>query len=314
MDAARPPCLPRAAPSAACSSTRRRTPTRASRAGPPVQQVDLYRGHIIDSKLRAVLPGIEASCRVDMASRGVRGCAEAVPMSLERVLQEPVAARLHPLPEERTHKIPATASMAVRPGSPRFMLARGHVTPDNLLAGWDDEGFPGGPLKGPAGTHVFRRSGELSTFDERLQEVCRLYFLHFTRAILVRVSYGERRAGCANGRCADAGTSVARDAHGNAETAGHRHAQHAPEVRPRVPFTPLLSTDFQSRAIGGGGAVHCCSRIAGLSCRCYCKVHGDPGEAEEIVREACKEGRLKPNSSTYHHMAAIWTSHDQINN
>ena len=49
-------------------------------------------------------------------------------------------------------------------------------------------------------------------------------------------------------------------------------------------------------------------------CRCYCKIEGDPGEAEEVVKEACKGGRLQPNSATYHHMAALWTRHEQLNN
>lgn len=52
-----------------------------------------------------------------------------------------------------------------------FVLSRGHITPNNLLPGWDDEEEgPWGPRKGYY-TQPIRRSGELTTFDERLHEV-----------------------------------------------------------------------------------------------------------------------------------------------
>ncbi len=57
--------------------------------------------------------------------------------------------------------------------SPRFVLKRGNITPDNLLPEFDEEDrgpTPRGPLKGSSG-HSISRSGELTTFDERLHEV-----------------------------------------------------------------------------------------------------------------------------------------------
>ena len=57
-------------------------------------------------------------------------------------------------------------------GSPAFVLARGHITPNNLLPGWDDEDEgPWGPRKGMYHSQPLRRSGQIATFDERLHEV-----------------------------------------------------------------------------------------------------------------------------------------------
>lgn len=53
---------------------------------------------------------------------------------------------------------------------------------------------------------------------------------------------------------------------------------------------------------------------AALDCRCYCNVDGSPEGAEEIVKEVCKDGKILPNASTYHHMATLWTRHEQLNN
>ena len=56
--------------------------------------------------------------------------------------------------------------------SPTFVLAKGHITPNNLLPGWDDEGEgPWGPRKGYYSPPVRRSSGQIATFDERLHEV-----------------------------------------------------------------------------------------------------------------------------------------------
>ena len=49
-----------------------------------------------------------------------------------------------------------------------------------------------------------------------------------------------------------------------------------------------------------------------LHCRAYCKVDGNPEEAEEVIKEACQGGRIIPNASTYHHITALWTQHDQL--
>lgn len=55
--------------------------------------------------------------------------------------------------------------------SPTFTLAKGHITPNNLLPGWDDEDEgPWGPRKGYY-PQARRCSGQLATFDERLHEV-----------------------------------------------------------------------------------------------------------------------------------------------
>lgn len=55
--------------------------------------------------------------------------------------------------------------------TPKFVLSRGNITPNNLLPGWDDEEEgPWGPRKGFC-AQPLRRSGELSTFDQRLHEV-----------------------------------------------------------------------------------------------------------------------------------------------
>ena len=62
--------------------------------------------------------------------------------------------------------------------SPTFVLSRGHVTPNNLLPGWDDEDEgPWGPRKEYC-PQTRRRSGQLATFDERLQEVCVRFSKH----------------------------------------------------------------------------------------------------------------------------------------
>lgn len=49
-------------------------------------------------------------------------------------------------------------------------------------------------------------------------------------------------------------------------------------------------------------------------CRAYCRVDGDPKEAEQVIKDACLGGRITPNASTYHHMATLWTQHEQIHN
>jgi len=56
--------------------------------------------------------------------------------------------------------------------SPDFVLARGNITPDNLLPELDEEeqGGPRGPVKSSS-CYSISRSGELSTFDERLHQV-----------------------------------------------------------------------------------------------------------------------------------------------
>jgi hypothetical protein len=56
--------------------------------------------------------------------------------------------------------------------TPDFVLARGNITPDNLLPEVDEEeqGGPGGPMKASS-CYSITRSGELSTFDERLHQV-----------------------------------------------------------------------------------------------------------------------------------------------
>ncbi len=65
-----------------------------------------------------------------------------------------------------------TSQSALDEDSPDFRLAKGHITPNNLLPGWDeeDEG-PWGPRKGYYTQPPRLRSGLLATFDERLQEV-----------------------------------------------------------------------------------------------------------------------------------------------
>ena len=65
-----------------------------------------------------------------------------------------------------------TSQSAFEEDSPDFVLAKGHITPNNLLPGWDDEiEEPWGPRKGYYDQPLRRRSGQLATFDERLQEV-----------------------------------------------------------------------------------------------------------------------------------------------
>ena len=84
-----------------------------------------------------------------------------------------LAFELHDIIEQHMEEAAEDSEMT-QACSPDFVLARGHVTPDNLLPGWDDEeDGPGGPLKG-SGMHSIRLSGELSTFDQRLHEVSRI--------------------------------------------------------------------------------------------------------------------------------------------
>jgi hypothetical protein len=54
--------------------------------------------------------------------------------------------------------------------SPEFVLARGNITPDNLLPELEEEQGPRGPVKSSSCCSI-SRSGELSTFDERLHQV-----------------------------------------------------------------------------------------------------------------------------------------------
>ena len=83
------------------------------------------------------------------------------------------AFELHDIIEQHMEEAAEDSEMT-QASSPEFVLARGHVTPDNLLPGWDEEeDGPGGPLKG-SGMHSIRLSGELSTFDQRLHEVSRI--------------------------------------------------------------------------------------------------------------------------------------------
>ena len=74
--------------------------------------------------------------------------------------------------ESEADYMDSTSHSAFEEESPDFVLAKGHITPNNLLPGWDDEDEgPWGPRKGYYTQPLRRRSGQLATFDERLQEV-----------------------------------------------------------------------------------------------------------------------------------------------
>lgn len=133
--------------------------------------------------------------------------ADEAPMSIDRLLHDPSKRRcsfhsaFDPVEEmdmqdvdeaaalaqggfsgEAAERTPMDSTTSGDGGSDDFVLARGHVTPNNLLPGWNDAAKgPGGPLKAPA-VGAFRRSGELSTFEERLHEASLCCALPFSRA------------------------------------------------------------------------------------------------------------------------------------
>ncbi|KAK9830561.1 hypothetical protein WJX72_012491 [[Myrmecia] bisecta] len=49
-----------------------------------------------------------------------------------------------------------------------------------------------------------------------------------------------------------------------------------------------------------------------LLLKSFCRVGGNPGEAEALVKEACQGGKIMPNAATYHQLAGMWLRHEQL--